>query len=115
MPFRQKTNAARALTRFSYESAKTILFVYVMLSNSLKVQRHLRARGITGTVREFWKWTCEVGLIRYGMNIRLYRGMRNSKSFSSRCGCLLHGKRCKWKWTRQNSISRTSSYQRVLG
>jgi hypothetical protein len=53
---------ARALvnTHFNFESAKTGLFLYVVLKQSLKASRHLRARGLTQTAREFWGWISQV-------------------------------------------------------
>lgn len=35
---------------------KTALFVYVLLTRSVKAQRHLWARGLTQTVRDFINW-----------------------------------------------------------
>ncbi|KAJ8469101.1 hypothetical protein ONZ45_g17000 [Pleurotus djamor] len=50
--------AARDILKvpLSYESLKTILFVYVLIRHTLKIHRHLRARGISGTVREIYQW-----------------------------------------------------------
>jgi len=42
-----------------YEKTKTVLFLYVLLTQSLKAQRHLRARGIIGTFREFYTWIAQ--------------------------------------------------------
>jgi sphinganine-1-phosphate aldolase len=60
MPFRL-VRAHRALTkaRWFYEHAKAILFVYVVVTHSLKGQRHLRARGICATLRDTYKWLCQ--------------------------------------------------------
>ncbi|GJE92746.1 PLP-dependent transferase [Phanerochaete sordida] len=35
---------------------KTVVFVYVVLTRLVKVERHLRARGIATTFLEFWTW-----------------------------------------------------------
>ncbi|KAF7428001.1 hypothetical protein PC9H_007219 [Pleurotus ostreatus] len=40
----------------SYENAKTVLFYYFVLRHALKVHRHLRARGITESAREIYRW-----------------------------------------------------------
>ncbi|KAF7376459.1 Sphinganine-1-phosphate aldolase [Mycena sanguinolenta] len=44
------------LSTRTYEALKTILFFYVLLKQSVKVQRHLRARGLVTSVREFYTW-----------------------------------------------------------
>ncbi|KAF7985068.1 hypothetical protein HWV62_8929 [Athelia sp. TMB] len=51
-----KTAVKTALT---YENVKTALFVYVLLRNSLKATRHLRARGVVQSVREFYRYIAE--------------------------------------------------------
>ncbi|KII92641.1 hypothetical protein PLICRDRAFT_37419 [Plicaturopsis crispa FD-325 SS-3] len=48
------SNYARSL--LTLDNAKTALFVYVILTQALKAERHLAARGVPGTLREFWKW-----------------------------------------------------------
>ncbi|KAJ7141450.1 pyridoxal phosphate-dependent transferase [Mycena epipterygia] len=47
------------LTTRTYETLKTILFFYVVLKQSVKAQRHLRARGIITSVREFYTWIAQ--------------------------------------------------------
>ncbi|KAJ7772728.1 pyridoxal phosphate-dependent transferase [Mycena maculata] len=47
------------LSTRTYETLKTILFFYVLLKQSVKAQRHLRARGIITTVREFYTWIAQ--------------------------------------------------------
>lgn len=42
------------------EHFKTAVFVYVVLTRLLKVQRHLRARGLRSTLVEFWTWVNKV-------------------------------------------------------
>ncbi|KAH7889086.1 pyridoxal phosphate-dependent transferase [Phlebopus sp. FC_14] len=39
-----------------YESAKTMLFFYVVSKQSLKVYRHVRARGLRRSIAESWIW-----------------------------------------------------------
>ena len=51
---------ARLDTHFTFENTKTMLFIYVVLIQSLKASRHLRARGLTGTAHEFWRWISHV-------------------------------------------------------
>lgn len=46
--------AVRAV--FTLDHIKTALFVYVLLTRSVKAQRHLWARGLTQTVRDFVSW-----------------------------------------------------------
>ncbi|KAI5116500.1 hypothetical protein M0805_009925 [Coniferiporia weirii] len=43
----------------AFDTVKTLLFVYVLLTHSLKAQRHLRARGVVQTISEFWTWLCQ--------------------------------------------------------
>lgn len=43
-----------------FEYGKTILFLYVLLSQSIKAERHLRARGLLRTAGEAWTWLCQV-------------------------------------------------------
>jgi sphinganine-1-phosphate aldolase len=43
-------------TQFTFDNAKTALFYYIILKQSLKASRHLLARGLTGTIQEFWRW-----------------------------------------------------------
>lgn len=47
-------------TQFTFDNTKTLLFYYILFKQSLKASRHLRARGLTGTVREFWTWISQV-------------------------------------------------------
>ncbi|KAJ7899067.1 pyridoxal phosphate-dependent transferase [Mycena leptocephala] len=49
-------SARRILSSRAYEHLKNILFFYVLLRQSVKVQRHLRARGILPSIREFYTW-----------------------------------------------------------
>ncbi|EGO00216.1 hypothetical protein SERLA73DRAFT_89122 [Serpula lacrymans var. lacrymans S7.3] len=54
--------AAQAIKRWIsaqslyYESAKTALLFYVLLIQYLRAYRHVRARGPTQTISEFWQW-----------------------------------------------------------
>ncbi|KAL5507479.1 DPL1 [Sanghuangporus vaninii] len=43
----------------AFETVKTLLFVYVVFTQSLKAQRHLRARGFRQTFSDFWTWLCQ--------------------------------------------------------
>ncbi|KAK7692393.1 hypothetical protein QCA50_004018 [Cerrena zonata] len=45
------------------DTLKTLLFVYVVLTRALKIQRHLRARGIVPTLRDGWAWTAQQALL----------------------------------------------------
>ncbi|KAJ7594522.1 pyridoxal phosphate-dependent transferase [Mycena floridula] len=48
--------AANKNVSFLFEKVKTVLFIYIILSQSLKAKRHLRARGISTTFLEFYRW-----------------------------------------------------------
>ncbi|KAJ7680658.1 pyridoxal phosphate-dependent transferase [Mycena polygramma] len=47
------------LSTRTYEVLKTVLFFYVLLKQSVKAQRHLRARGIVTSFREFYTWVAQ--------------------------------------------------------
>ncbi|KAL0956770.1 hypothetical protein HGRIS_002890 [Hohenbuehelia grisea] len=47
---------------FSYESAKTLLFFYVVFTNFVKAKRHLRARGVSETVQELYRRILAFGI-----------------------------------------------------
>ena len=49
-------------TRFhtTYDRARTILFLYVIIKYGVKALRHLRARGTLETFREGWSWLSQV-------------------------------------------------------
>jgi len=42
------------------DNAKSALFYYVLFSQAVKVQRHLRARGITTSAKEVYGWISQV-------------------------------------------------------
>ncbi|KAJ7282901.1 pyridoxal phosphate-dependent transferase [Mycena rebaudengoi] len=47
----------------TYEALKSLLFFYVLLTQSVKAQRHLRARGLFTSVREFYTWIVQNALL----------------------------------------------------
>ena len=49
-----------------FDTAKTVLFVYVLLTNGLKARRHIRARGFRQTIAELWTWLCQVSVSECG-------------------------------------------------
>lgn len=51
---------APVLSHLNFDNAKTILFFYVLLTQSVKAQRHLRARGIVTSTRELYTWIAQV-------------------------------------------------------
>jgi hypothetical protein len=60
------TTRVKALTANSrvirtFDHFKTVLFVYVFLTQSIKAKRHLRARGIAATLRELYGQIAQVG------------------------------------------------------
>ncbi|KAJ7045863.1 pyridoxal phosphate-dependent transferase [Mycena alexandri] len=52
-------DSRRVLSLKVYETVKTLLFVYVVFKQSLKAKRHLRARGIITSFREFYTWIAQ--------------------------------------------------------
>ncbi|KAI0728271.1 PLP-dependent transferase [Fomitopsis betulina] len=51
-----RTRLAAAVNSSSYELLKDVVVVYLVVTRSLKVFRHLRARGIAQTAVDFWQW-----------------------------------------------------------
>ncbi|KAF7315761.1 Sphinganine-1-phosphate aldolase [Mycena indigotica] len=47
----------------AYEALKSLLFLYVVSRYALKSQRHLRARGVLASVREFYRWITQQVLL----------------------------------------------------
>ena len=47
-------------TRSPFETVKTVLFIYVLFTQTLRVFRHLRARGLGRTVADGYVWTSKV-------------------------------------------------------
>lgn len=45
---------------FNLNNAKSALFVYVLLTQTLKMQRHLRGRGLTTSVKDVYTWISQV-------------------------------------------------------
>lgn len=62
MSVRRAVGTARIIldTQFNFENAKTALFFYVILSQTWKASRHLVARGVTQTIREFYRYVSQV-------------------------------------------------------
>jgi hypothetical protein len=55
------TNYARALVPLlNLDTAKTLLLCYILLTRILKIQRHLRARGISSSIRDVYLWISKV-------------------------------------------------------
>lgn len=46
--------------RSPFETAKTVLFCYVLATRVVKTFRHLRARGLRRSVADGYVWTCKV-------------------------------------------------------
>ncbi|KAG5639034.1 hypothetical protein H0H81_007647 [Sphagnurus paluster] len=47
------------LSQISFDNLKTLLFFYVLLTHSIKAQRHLRARGIRASALEIYSWIAQ--------------------------------------------------------
>lgn len=43
----------------SFDSAKSALFFYILITQTIKVQRHLRARGVSATLKELYIWVSQ--------------------------------------------------------
>ena len=44
----------------SFDNAKSALFYYVLLTQGVKLQRHIQARGIITTAKELYTWIAQV-------------------------------------------------------
>ena len=44
----------------SFDGAKSALFYYVLLIQGVKLQRHIRARGILTSAKELYTWIAQV-------------------------------------------------------
>ena len=58
-------SAALALSpvgRSYWQNFTNAVVVYLLLTRTLKAHRHLRARGILQTIRDFYKWVLQVCL-----------------------------------------------------
>ncbi|KIK91365.1 hypothetical protein PAXRUDRAFT_830908 [Paxillus rubicundulus Ve08.2h10] len=53
----------RSSSRSPFESAKTILFFYIISTQCLKLYRHLRARGVRQSIAEGWFWVSKRALL----------------------------------------------------
>jgi sphinganine-1-phosphate aldolase len=47
-------------TRSPFETAKTVLFCYVLATQTVRIFRHLRARGLRRSVADGYVWTSKV-------------------------------------------------------
>ena len=54
----------------SFDSAKSALFYYVLLTQAVKLRRHIRARGIITSAKELYTWMAQVTAILV-MNYRI--------------------------------------------
>lgn len=61
-----RTRLAAAVNSSSYELLKDVVVVYLVVTRSLKVFRHLRARGIAQTAVDFWQWLSRVSDLTIG-------------------------------------------------
>ena len=56
----RRTRLSAAVNSSAYELLKDAIIVYLLVTRSVKVFRHLRARGITQTAVDFWQWLSQV-------------------------------------------------------
>ena len=53
-------------TRSPFGTVKTVLFIYVLFTQTLRVFRHLRARGLGRSLTDGYVWTSKArSLLRY--------------------------------------------------
>ena len=54
-------NYARAVVSLlNLDTAKTLVFWYILLVRMLKIQRHLQARGIRSSIHDVYLWISQV-------------------------------------------------------
>ena len=55
------TNYTRALVPLlNLDTAKTLVFWYILFTRALKTQRHLQARGFRSSLRDVYLWVSQV-------------------------------------------------------
>ncbi|KAH9839172.1 pyridoxal phosphate-dependent transferase [Rhodofomes roseus] len=62
-PVARRTRLSAVVNSSAYELLKDAIVVYLVVTRTLKVFRHLRARGVTETVVDFWKWISQEALL----------------------------------------------------
>jgi len=99
----------RIVPLLTLDGAKSILFYYVLLSYSLKLHRHLRARGLVSSAKELYQYVASVRVLK-----RIYPALNFcSAQFTSSCGYQPFRRKSVRKWTRPGLTSRTSSFRRA--
>ncbi|KAI0786642.1 PLP-dependent transferase [Abortiporus biennis] len=43
----------------SFDTVKTVVFLYIVFTRVIKVHRHVRARGVVPTVSDLWRWLAQ--------------------------------------------------------
>ncbi|KZT71772.1 PLP-dependent transferase [Daedalea quercina L-15889] len=62
-PVARRTRLSATVNSSAFELLKDVIVVYLFVTRSLKVFRHLRARGIPQTAVDFWKWVSQEALL----------------------------------------------------
>lgn len=62
----RRTRLSAAVNSSTFELLKDAIVVYLLVTRSLKVFRHLRARGITQTAVDLWQWLSQVSSLTTG-------------------------------------------------
>ncbi|KAG1725430.1 PLP-dependent transferase [Suillus paluster] len=58
-------------TKTPYEAAKTALFFYIAATQTLKLCRHVWARGVTDSLRDSWTWTYKVPSLQKEVQLQM--------------------------------------------
>ncbi|TCD65353.1 hypothetical protein EIP91_002792 [Steccherinum ochraceum] len=61
LAIRAKGRVATAAS--AYDTLKTVVFLYLLLTQARKVHRHLRARGVVATTKDIWQWAARQAIL----------------------------------------------------
>ncbi|KAH9913297.1 uncharacterized protein B0H18DRAFT_178184 [Fomitopsis serialis] len=61
-PVARRTRLSATVNSSAFELLKDAIVVYLVVTRGLKAFRHLRARGISQTVVDSWKWISRVAV-----------------------------------------------------
>lgn len=95
----------------AYDTLKTAVFLYLLLTQALKVHRHLRARGIVATTKDLWQWAARVR-VKFQTTDSIVDTHR-SKLFCSPYDYRLIARRSTQSWVKRGSKLRASLSRRV--
>lgn len=58
------------MSKSAFDKAKTLYFLYFLVIHVVKAHRHVRARGLVSTGKEFYTWLAQVRRIECTVDAR---------------------------------------------